>query len=143
MCLPEHEPTGEQPDVEIAELDVPPGSDGRRAQERMVEELLGQPPSMPIEEEIETLRKVLAAEDLSGLGRHLEALEARLQTEVANRQATSEFVSRLSHMANAGRQILLDLREHKLRALVGVGTTMGIGVAVLVALKRSDHQKRR
>jgi hypothetical protein len=46
-------------------------------------------------------------------------------------------------MANAGRQILLDLREHKLRALVGVGTTMGIGVAVLVAMKRSERQKRR
>jgi hypothetical protein len=143
MRSSEHEPTGEQPDVDIAELDVPPGSDGRRAQQRVVEELLGQPPSMPIEEEIEVLRKVFASEDIAGLGRHLAALESRLQTEVANRQSASEFVNRLNHMADAGRQILLDLREHKLRALVGVGTTMGIGVAVLVALKRSDKQKSR
>jgi hypothetical protein len=46
-------------------------------------------------------------------------------------------------MADAGRQILLDLREHKLRALVGIGTTVGIGVAVLVALKRSEREKSR
>jgi hypothetical protein len=46
-------------------------------------------------------------------------------------------------MADTGRQILVDLREHKLRALVGVGTTIGIGVAVLVALKRSERKGRR
>ena len=104
---PEHQPAGETPAVGIAELELPPGSDVRQAQERVVEELLGRPPSMAIEEEI------------------------------------ADFVGRLSQMANSGRQILVDLREHKLRALVGVGTTIGIGVAVLVALKRSERQGRR
>jgi hypothetical protein len=64
MRTPEDEPAGERPDVDIAEIQVPPGSDGRHAQERVVEELLGRPPSMPIEEEIDTLRKLLTSEDL-------------------------------------------------------------------------------
>jgi len=140
---PEHQPAGETPAVGIAELELPPGSDVRQAQERVVEELLGRPPSMAIEEEIGALRRVLASEDLGRLGEHLRELEERLKSEEAKREETADFVGRLSQMANTGKQILVDLREHKLRALVGVGTTIGIGVAVLVALKRSERQGRR
>ena len=134
------QPSGETPAIDLAELALPPGSDSRQAQERVVEELLGRPPSIAIEEEIVALRKVLASEDLGRLGEHLHALEERLKSEEAKRVETADFVGRLSQMASAGRQILVDLREHKLRALVGVGTTIGIGVAVLVALKGSERK---
>jgi len=101
---PEHQPAGETPAVGIAELELPPGSDVRQAQERVVEELLGRPPSMAIEEEIGALRRVLASEDLGRLGEHLRELEERLKSEEAKREETADFVGRLSQMATrAGR----------------------------------------
>lgn len=140
---PHEQAPGEAPAIGIAELELPPGSDLRSAQERVVEELLGRPPSIALEEEIASLRQVIATEDLGRLSEHLRELEERLKSEEAKRQETADFVGRLSQMADTGRQILVDLREHKLRALVGVGTTIGIGVAVLVALKRSERTGRR
>lgn len=138
--------TGEVPSASVVEIEVALPEVGRDGEAHLVHELLGVAPNISLEAEIDALKRIYASEDLRNLQAHIEELEAQARREEASRKAVAQLLERLEKMAKSGRQVVLEIGQHKVRALVSLGAgvgAVGIGTVLFLAFRRAHSQRRR